>query len=110
MIHPQIDIMVVSILGRILSHGYLVCGHFPKRIPTLAAMILGLGVTINFDAFLDYITETERLTFRDALKCKEISKFLLELHISLLDVLSRFGCRTISTPVTLLSAIESISD
>ena len=65
MIHPQIDIMVVSILGRILSHGYLVCGHFPiiSLTPSLIPMILGPGVTIDsqvlLDAFLDYINETE---------------------------------------------------
>lgn len=114
MVHPQMDLTVFPILARILSHGYLVCGHFPVRIalPTLIAMILGPGVNIDsqimLDAFLDYISETERSTFRDAIKCK--ARFSAGVQSALLDVLSRFGCRVLPTRENLLSTIQNVSN
>lgn len=63
---------VYPILGRILSHGYLVAGHLPVRIalPTLIGMLLGpkkIAYKILVEAFLDYISAAERAVFKEAL-------------------------------------------
>ena len=61
LIHPQTDTTVFPVLGRILSHGYLVTGFLPIRIalPTLIGMLLGPGRVIPSDMvegeFLDYL-------------------------------------------------------
>ena len=70
MVHPQIDLSAYSILGRILSHGYLATGIFPDRValPTLIQSLLGPGVTISqeilMEAFIDYVSVTERNTLK----------------------------------------------
>ena len=64
----------------------MVCGHLPVRIvlPSLIAMTLGPGVKMDLqillDAFLEYISETEQSTFRDALSFK--TKFPLEVPVN----------------------------
>ena len=47
MVHPQIDLSVYSILGRILSHGYLATGILPDcvALPTLFQSLLGCYIT-----------------------------------------------------------------
>ncbi len=52
MLHPQSDL---TLIGHILSHGYLVTGILPIRIalPTLAAMLLGRSVSLPPNALLD---------------------------------------------------------
>lgn len=63
----------VSLLGAVLSHGYLIAGILPAFIafPTLAMMLLGPGTNVctNMlnEAFLDFITNTEKQTFKFAL-------------------------------------------
>ena len=68
MVHPHLDMTIFPILGRILSHGYLVAGHLPVRIslPALINMLLGpKQVTqILLESFLDYISGTERRVFK----------------------------------------------
>ena len=48
MIHPQITISTFAIVGRIISHGYLVVGMLPDHIslPVLISAILGPSVKI----------------------------------------------------------------
>ena len=71
--HPQMDMSVFPIIGRILSHGYLVAGVLPIRIalPTLTCMLLGPTAVITrdvlLDTFLDFISATERAIFKKAL-------------------------------------------
>lgn len=115
MVHPHMDMMVFSTLGRILSHGYLVCGHLPVRIalPTLMCMILGpstkVPVKILLDAFLDYISYTERDTLKEALKLVD-GKFPASVQDTLLTILSKFGCRRLPTPNTLMSCIQRVAE
>ena len=116
MVHPQIDMSVFPVLGRILSHGFLVCGDLPVRIalPSLLAMILGPTVKdvskVLLDAFLDYVSSTERMVFKDALECKDVHRFPGDIQDTLLNVLSRFGCRTLPTPSNLISTIKRVSE
>jgi hypothetical protein len=64
-IHPQVDMRVLPIIGRILSHGYLTSGFLPVRIalPTLACILLGPTVGISdgvlLDTFLDWLSDYE---------------------------------------------------
>lgn len=65
LIHPQTDISVFPILGKILSHGYLLQGFLPLRIclPSLAVMIFGSGVSIPDEvlvrSFADSLSSVE---------------------------------------------------
>ena len=82
MIHPQMDMSVFPIIGRILSHGYLVAGILPTRIalPTLMCMLLGAATTVAtstlLDTFLDFISASERQTFKMALSFNKEKKSL----------------------------------
>ncbi len=70
MVHPQTDMSVLPILGRILSHGYLVSDFLPVRIalPTLTAMLLGpIARMVLLESFLDFISNVERTIFKRAL-------------------------------------------
>ena len=115
MIHPQLDIDVFSILGRILSHGYFSCGYIPVKVAllTLLTMLLEPMAEIDsetcLEAFCDFISDAERFTYKKALKSTTSCHFSPEMQTSLLEVLSRFGCRTLPTPKNVWSTIESIS-
>ena len=82
MVHPQTDMSVLPILGRILSHGYLVAEFLPLRIalPTLTAMLLGpstpIATNVVLESFLDFISNVERTTFKRALLLSRIRHFL----------------------------------
>ena len=94
-IHPQMDMSVFPILG----HGYLVAGILPTRIalPTLISMLLGAATTVAvdtlLDTFLDFISASERQTFKLALSFKNIPPYLQE---ELMNTLSMFGCRALT--------------
>jgi len=48
MVHPEVDLAQLIIIGKIISHGYLTTGILPDRIalPVLIASVLGPGVSI----------------------------------------------------------------
>ena len=112
MIHPQVEFSHLPIVGRIISHGYLVAGILPVRIafPTLVAIILGPAVAVSrgilLDTFLEYISSVERKTFKHALACSSSGVFSPELRGDLMSTLSRFGCRILPAPSNLLNVIE----
>ena len=114
MVHPQIDLSVYSILGRILSHGYLATGILPDRValPTLIQSLLGPGVTISQDilmeAFIDYISVTERSTLKTALNGGYDFAFPSPVLNVVMNILSRFGCRQIPKPSNLVTLIEQV--
>ena len=113
MVQPGIDITNFSILGKIISHGYLVCGFLPVRIalPSLISMLLGPSVTIPssliIDFFSDYVSDVERLKLQEALATS--SPFSPSLSEDLLGILSRFGCRQVPTHVNLPERIEDVA-
>ena len=97
MVHPLIDISLYTVLGRIVSHGYLTTGILPDRIalPTLIQFLLGPGVSlpqdILLDAFIDYISATERQTLKTALDGNYSSVFPNHLLAEVTNILSHFG-------------------
>ncbi len=111
LIHPQTDTAVFPILGRILSHGFLVTGFLPIRIalPTLIGILLGPAVPVPPDViretFLVYLSSVERSVFREALRC---GVFTQEMQSVLLNTVSRFGCRQMPTPANLTQLLQQI--
>lgn len=115
MIHPQTDMTLLPIIGRVLSHGYLVAEVLPLRIalPTLTALLLGPSVSVPaeilLDAFMDFINNVERSTFKCALSHAKEGSFPPTLQEELMTTLSRFGCRLLPTPANLMNLIEQVA-
>ena len=114
MVHPQIDLTLFPILGRILSHGYLVTGFLPIRIalPTLLSILLGPPVEIRkdilTDALLDFVTDNERKIIKEALAL-DVDSFPPSIMQNLLGILANFGCRSPPKPSTLANIIEQVA-
>lgn len=115
MIHPQMDMSVLPVFGRILSHAYLVSGVLPIRIalPSLTCMLLGPTCSISknvlLDTFLDFVSASERTTFKNALTYDTIKFFPSSLQEDLMSTLSLFGCRVLPTPSTLINLIQQVA-
>ncbi len=115
MIHPQTDMSIFPIFGRILSHAYLVCGVLPIRIalPSLTCMLLGptavISMQVLLDTFLEYVSSSERTTFKNALVYSKEKSFPSSLQEELMCTLSVFGCRMLPTPSTLMNLIEQVA-
>ncbi len=116
MVHPQITMSYYSILGRIISHGYLATGILPDRIalPTLLMILFGpdvcISTTIMMDSFMDFISATERQIMKMALKTTSSGNhFPPKLLNELTSVLSRFGCRQIPKPSSLIHEVERLA-
>jgi len=113
MVHPQVNISLFPVLGKVISHSYLVSGMLPVRIalPTLMCILKGpLTVVSDRDlteAFLDYVTVDERHIIKTALDCKE--KFSPDLQDDLLTTLGGFGCREMPTPKNLQDIVRQVA-
>ena len=112
MIFPQMDTSLLSRMGRILSHGYLVSGFIPVRIALPCLLVVFCGPSVEIpqsvlqEAFLDFVSGAERLLFKDALSS---SVFLPETKEKLLNTLSRFGCRQVPTPANLHICFQQVA-
>ena len=102
-IHAGVDFSGLSLLGCILSHGYLACGFLPVQIvfPVLASILLTPAVEIPdqyiLEAFLEYITPHESSVIKQALQFIK-DGFPSQLKSSLVMVLSRYGYRQMPEP------------
>ena len=112
LIHSQTDTTIFPVLGRILSHGYLVTGFLPIRIalPTLIGMLLDPGrlipSDINEGTFLNCLCCVERETIKEAFCCQV---FTHEMQSMLLNTLSRYGCRQVPTTSNLPQLLQQIA-
>ena len=76
----DIDMNHFSVLGKILSHGYLCCGFLPTRIcfPVLALVSLGLSITtcrkLFVKFFLESLSHVDQMTMTVALEAKEFTQ------------------------------------
>ena len=86
-------------------------GILPDRIalPSLLVALLGPSVKIStftlLDAFLDYISATERTVLKKALDNCNATYEPEELD-QIIAILSQFECRMVPTPSSLISIIE----
>lgn len=117
-VSPHIDLSLLTTIGKILSHGYLCTGYLPTQIsfPSLAAMLLGPSVNIDFsvliESFLDYVSDVERSVLKSAVEiAKHTSKtaFPSDVQEELLTVLCNYGCRQIPSPSTLSQIVADIA-
>ena len=117
-VSPHIDLSLLTTIGKILSHGYLCTGYLPTQIsfPSLAAMLLGPSVNIDFsvliESFLDYVSDVERSVLKSAVEiAKHTSKtaFPSDVQKELLTVLCNYGCRQIPSPSTLSQIVADIA-
>ena len=114
-IYPSTDLAMFSVLGRIISHGYLASEFLPIRIsfPSLPSMLLGSALadipkSFQLDALMDYISASERDKLKSALRCKGTS-FSVEMRSALVSTLSRFDCRDMPTPSNLADLIVKVA-
>ena len=81
LLHAQTDLGMFPVLGKIISHGYLVSGYLPVRVslPSLLLILLGPNIDIPrsflLDALLDYVSENEREKLKSALRIKCLRSF-----------------------------------
>lgn len=104
----------LPILGKILSHGFMMCGFLPVKVtfPVLAVFFCGLDVSIPdnimIESFVDYVSTYERSVLKDALIFSEPS-FPRSFENNLVEILSRYGCNSIPTPASLNQLILAIA-
>ena len=107
-VHPHSDISRYSVLGAIMSHGFMSSGILPNRLafPVIASTLLGTDVafpdSVIVDSFTDHVSSYESTIFREALTLANSespnSHFSPQLNDALLSVLSIRGCREMPTP------------
>ena len=93
----------LSLLGAILSHGYLVSGFLPLRVafPSLAGMLIGpscdMPPGLLVEAYVDSISTTDGSRIKECLKV-EGNYFSQATTHSLFGILSRSGIKQLPTP------------
>ena len=104
-----------SILGTILSHGFMVCGFLPIRIAfPVIAVLRGPSVTnpdpILLDSSVNYVSTHESLYIGQAIThVKQFTSFPQEMRSNLITTLSRLGCVEVPTPGNLRRLVESVT-
>ncbi len=100
-ITPHSEMVVFSIIGTVLSHGFLEAGFLPVRVafPIIACTIKGPLEEIPNDlllaSFIEYLSSYEADIVRKGLKASQFSAPLMD---ALLSLLSRFHCRKSPSP------------
>jgi hypothetical protein len=111
--HSDVVMDHFDTLGKILSHGYFLCGFIPSRIafPVLACVLLGSSVCISqnvlLQSFADFLSNVDREVITDALKAKE---FTQNTEMDLINVLARFGSRDMPTPSNLKRILLGLAE
>lgn len=107
-LHPEMSMSDFSIIGGIISHGYLSSGFLPVRIalPSLAALLFGSTIKVHDDVYIETFLETVSIveaTFLNKLleANHTISNYSPDEQRRLVSILSRFGCRQLPTSQSL---------
>lgn len=116
-VHHKVDMNKFPILGKIISHGYLVCGHFPLRIafPIIASSLLGPHVNIPdyiiLESFVDYLVQYEGQTLKKAFQAAAVcpNQFSQQLSSELMSLLSRHGCVEVPRPANIKSLVTQVA-
>ena len=76
-VNSNTDLQILPLLGKILIHGFMVCGFLPVRLafPVIAAILYGPNVVLSDDVYLesllDYISTHDAASVREALRKKK---------------------------------------
>ena len=116
-VHPEMDVCLLSTVGFIISHAYMVSGILPIRItfPCLAQCLLGTTVTVPHSAivepFKDSLSTHEASVFRSALEeaKQEQPTFSSPVMNRLLPMLSRFNSRQMPSPKYIRQQVYNVT-
>ena len=95
-LHATTDMSALPLLGRIISHGFLVSGYMPIRVafPSMAGILLGpmtnVSSPIVIEAFSESLCSYEAAIIKEALKTPTFS---VDLQTKIVAILSRYGSR-----------------
>lgn len=105
---PGIEMDLFHVMGRIVSHDYVVTGFLAVRIsfPCLCTMLLGTNVTIPNQlliiSFIDFLNNRESTIIETALNSEHFSSSLIS---KLSDVLGSFNCFQVDNLRSLLCQV-----
>ena len=109
---PGINPQHFLVLGKILSHGYIIAGYLPIKIafPCLAGALLGSNVcvpeSILMETFMGLLSTVEISTVTSALEGRP-DLFSSDKKVAeIVDILSRFDCRRKPTPQTIQKLLK----
>lgn len=116
-VHPGMDVEVMSILGAIISHAYIATGILPIRIafPTLACCLLGANTEISSEVLIQTFIDSLSLYDASVIKraCAEARAkqpvFSSDLMSLVLSVFSRYGVRQLPTPPQLQQTLSQVA-
>ena len=111
-VNPGMDMSIVTTLGTVISHGFLVSGFLPVRVafPVLASVLLGPTTSIpdfiNIESLLDYVAAHDCSVLRTALSQRT---FPPHVTSQLIALLSRFECRQVPTKDNIENLVSSVA-
>lgn len=114
-VHANVDMASLPMLGRILSHGFMVTGYLPVRIafPALASILMGPTVDIHARIMVETFAESlclhEASIVKEALEKGDAGTFSCQLMADLTTILSRYGSRVNPSPANLKSQLRDIA-
>lgn len=116
-VHPDVDATCLSIVGFVISHGYVVVGILPTRIafPCLAQSLLGSEISFSddilFESFMDSISAHELSVMKDAMSVvqQQVHSFPPKVRDGIVALFSRFNSRQLPTPATFKQMVINVA-
>ena len=98
-VHPDTDLSILPVIGKIVSHGYLSSSFLPVKMafPGLASLLLQtneVSEEILLTTFTNMVSVVEAVTLSQAFTEVEFSE---DLQMRIASILGRFGCRQLPT-------------
>ena len=111
-LHPHVDLGVLPVIGKVLSHGYLSDGFLPLKIafPTLARLLLRycqISDELLVAAFLQTVSLVEANLLNSVLHTSE--ELCSSDQTKLISLLGRFGSRQLPTRKNLKQQIVQVA-
>ena len=116
-VHPEMDMSLLTTVGFVISHAYMVSGVLPVRIafPCLAQSILGTSVAVPesviVEAFQDSLSTHDSNVVKNALNEAEQEQpsFSSQVMSGLVSLLSHYNSRQVPTPKTIRQQITNVA-
>lgn len=111
---PDVTEETMMLLGRVASHGYVLCKVFPVRLckAFVVASICGAHTVTDdelLSSFLAYHTGYEREVLQKGLDRSNDDNFSADLREALIDVLEPYNLRKVPTPTSLKQQLIAIA-